>query len=81
MRVPRLQIYSEAIGATACRIEVDVPGALPNSWRPSGALDTANFNLTDEKKHDISQGARHILRESWVSASDPHYDAKGTSFF
>ena len=44
-------------------------------------MDTANFNLTDEKKHDISQGARHILRESWVSASDPHYDAKGTSLF
>ena len=77
----RMKIYSEAIGAIACRTEVDVPGALPNSWQPSGALDTANLNLSDERKHAISQGARHILWVSWVSASDPHYDAKGTSFF
>ncbi len=73
----RLQIFSEAIGATACRIEIESPGATPNTWRKRGAIDTASEQRLDEKwKSDISLGAKHILQESWVSSSDPHYDAK-----
>ena len=71
-----LQIYKDAIGTAACRISVDA--LYKNSWQKTGLIiDTAkDLTLDDNWKRDISKGADHILQTSYVTASDPHLDAK-----
>jgi len=70
-----LQIYKDAIASTACRIAVDVPGQTKHTWQKTGLLiDSDTFG--DAWKRDICKGVDHILRTSYVTASDPHLDAK-----
>ena len=57
---------------------MDVEGKTRGKWQSTGlVIQTGDgTNLGEKWRQDISQGADHVLRESWVTASDPHYDAK-----
>ena len=77
----RLQIYKDIVGTTACRIAVDAPGKTPNTWQRTGVvIDTKDEpELDDRWRRDISQGADHVLQESIITCTDPHYDAASAS--
>ncbi len=68
--------YKDIVGTAACRIEVDVQGKVLGKWQPTGLVIKTgdDTNLGEKWRQDISQGADHVLRESWVTASDPHYE-------
>jgi len=73
----RLQIYKDIVGTAACRIEVDAPGKTPHTWHRTGVvIDTKNDPELDnnEWRKDISLGAEHVLQESIITCTDPHYD-------
>ncbi len=61
----------------ACRIEVDAPGKWPNTWQRTGVVietkDDPELD-NDNWRKDISLGAEHILQESIITCTDPHYD-------
>jgi hypothetical protein len=74
----RLQIYKDIVGTAAFRVEVDAPGKWPNTWQKTGVVIDAKDDPeldNDKFRKDISQGAEHMLQESIVTCTDPHYDA------
>ena len=74
----RLEIYRDIVGTAACRIEVDAPGKFPNTWQKTGVvINTQDHPELDNDKwrRDISLGAEHVLQESIITCTDPHYDA------
>ncbi len=70
--------YKEIVGTATCRISVDVEGKTRGKWQSTGlVIQTGDgTNLGEKWRQDISQGADHVLRESWVTASDPHYERR-----
>ena len=64
----------EAIVATHthCRLELEVQEA-GGRWQ---ALSFANFKPNERTRSGISTGVRQLKDETFVRASDPHYDAK-----
>ena len=71
-------MYKDIVGTAACRIEVDVEGKSRGQWRPTGVvIKTGDDTSLGEKwRKDLSLGADHVLRESWVTAMDPHYERR-----
>ena len=78
MKYDQLQVYKEIVGTASCRILVDVEGKACGKWQSTGlVIQTGDdTNLGAKWRQDISQGADHVLRESWVTASDPHYERR-----
>ncbi len=74
MKYDQLEILNGIIGKSSVRIVVD--DALHNkSWRKvNAAIDTSD--LGDQWRRDFTQGAQQMLKETWVKATEPHYDAK-----
>ena len=67
----------DIVGTTACRIKVDYSADKSASgWHPTGlTLDTdQHAGLDDKWRKDLCLGADHVLKESWVTANDPHYE-------
>ena len=78
MRYDQLTVMENVIAAPASTLEIEVPGPRGKGWRrTSSSVDTANDpELDDEWRKDLSEGARHMREETWIKASDYHYDAK-----
>ena len=74
IKYDQLEIFKEAIGTASCRISVDA--SHQNAWQITGLVIDTKKDLGDDWKRDISKGADHILQNSYVTASDPHLDAK-----
>ena len=74
MKYDQLAIYKDAIGTAECRIRVDVPDN--KSWRSSGLTIDPKEEMDEQWKLDISKGAEHMLETTYITPSDPHYDAK-----
>ena len=78
LKYDQFQILKDIVGTAACRIHVDRAGKTFGSWHPTGfSLNTADEATMDDKwRRDICAGADHVLKEAWVTARDPHFDAK-----
>ena len=66
----------DIVGTAACRIKVDCTDKSSGAWRPTGlTLDTdQHAALDDNWRRDLRAGADHVLKETWVTANDPHYE-------
>jgi hypothetical protein len=75
LKYDQLQVLKDNVGTAACRIQVDAAGRTQGSWRPTGvAFNTDEDPTLDDKwRRDLSLGVDHVLHESRVTASDPHY--------
>ena len=60
------------------RLELDVPGPDGRGWRNTGvSVDVGGESTLDEQwQHAIASGVQHLQVETYVSMSEPHYDAK-----
>ncbi len=78
LKYDQLQVYRDIVGTSACRIEVDSEGKTRGSWHPTGlAFHTDDHPSLDAKwRKDLSLGADHVLRESWITAGDAHYERR-----
>ena len=76
MKYDTLSIFKDAVALQSCRIALDVPGKDGKGWQRSGYHIDAKEDLGSKVCEDLATGARHLLRETWVPANDPHYDAK-----
>ena len=74
MKYDALEVLNGIVGKSSVRIVVD--DALQNkTWRKVGKdIDTSD--LGEKWKREVSQGADLLLKETWVKATEPHYDAK-----
>ena len=75
LKYDQLQVFRDIVGTAACRIQVDAAGKTYGSWHPTGlAFNTDGDPTLDDKwRKDLSLGADHVLKESWVTATDAHY--------
>lgn len=78
MKYDALKILEGAVGTQHLRIELDVPREGGSGWRRTAShIDTQEQQtLNDSWRQDLTQGAGHLLQETWVPANDPHLDAK-----
>ena len=78
MRYDQLTVMESVVAAPASTLEIEVPGPRGKGWRRTdSSIDTAEDpELDDEWRKDLSEGARHMREETWIKASDYHYDAK-----
>ena len=78
MKYDQVGVYEDVIAKQTSRIEIDVPRENGKGWRRAGAtLSIQDEPELDESwRHDLSNGARYLLEETWVKANEPHYDAK-----
>ena len=75
MKYDGLTVLENVVATQHVRIEVDVPGPGGKGWRPTNrSIQTAE--LGEACREGISQGSAHILEQSYVPASDAHYDAR-----
>lgn len=75
MKYDGLTVLENAIATQHSRIEVDVPGPGGKGWRSTNrAIETSE--LDENVRENIRKGSTHILEETYVSASDAHYDAR-----
>ncbi len=71
MKYDQLDILNGIIGKSSVRLSVDE--ALQNkSWRK---VDRPIEGLDDKWRKDFAQGVQ-LLKQTWVKATEPHYDAK-----
>ena len=82
MRYDQLNVMESVVAAPACTLEVELPGPRGKGWRRTdSSIDSADDpELDDEWKKSLSEGARHMREETWIKASDYHYDAKCLCF-
>jgi len=68
----------DIVATQTSRIELDVPGPEGRGWRSTGAFVdmSAEATLDDKWRGAIAKGVHHLLEETYVSMSEPHYDAK-----
>ena len=78
MKYDQLQILENAVGTQNVRLELDVPREDGRGWRRTHSFtETQEDDLLNAQWcKDIQKGASHLLEETWVKASEAHYDAK-----
>ena len=77
MKYDQLQILENAVGTQNVRMELDVPREDGRGWRRTHSFtETQDDHLLNAQWcKDVQKGASH-LEETWVKASEAHYDAK-----
>ena len=74
MKYDQLEILNGIIAKSSVRIVVG--DALHNkTWRKVNAPVDTSF-LDDQWRKEFTTGAQQLLKETWVKATEPHYDAK-----
>ena len=66
------------MGTQNVRLELDVPREDGRGWRRTHSFTETQEDdlLSAQWCKDIQKGASHLLEETWVKASEAHYDAK-----
>ena len=76
----QMQIWSNIIGTSTARLQVvDYQEPRSQKWRKARnhTIDLRNIAEFDESwRNDITAGTKHIMKNAWVAADDPHIDAK-----
>ena len=68
-----MEIMSQFVAKDVNVLKVDVPREGGRGWKRTAAeIDTQDPDLGKSWSREISSGARHVLEETWVKASDPH---------
>ena len=72
-RYEHTKILNGILGKASVRITIE--DALVNkTWRKCGSnVDLSG--LGQNWKEDMTKGGSHVLQDTWVTATDPHYDA------
>ena len=71
----QIEIMSNVVAKEINVFKIDVPSG--SGWKRSfSEISTQDADLGESWCQDISAGAKYVLEETWVKASDPHYDAK-----
>ena len=74
MKYDALQVFSEIVGKSSVRIEV-AEALLHKTWHKfDAAVDVSDLGA--KWKNDVTEGARQLLKETWVKGNDAHMDAK-----
>jgi hypothetical protein len=78
LKYDKVSVFSDLVAKQVSRIELDVPRAEGRGWQRSGAVldQTQHPDLDESWRRDLTEGAQHLLTETWVPANDPHYDSK-----
>jgi len=71
-----LKILSDAVATTVSRFELVDIKKPHQGWRSIGNKPIDIDELGGQWKTDFTHGAKHILKNTWVAASDNNYDAK-----
>ena len=58
-------------------LKIDVPQESGRGWRRTDT-EVSTQELGDSWQEDVSRGARYVLQETLVKASDPHYERHRT---
>ena len=75
MKYDDLTVLENVVASQHVRIELDVPDQSGKGWRrTNNSVMTAD--LGERVREDISRGSAHILEQTYVAASDAHYDAR-----
>ena len=74
MKYHMLEIYRDKIATAACRIAVDVPRN--NTWEKTDLVLDTDKDFHESWRKDISLGAEHLLKTTYISATDRNLDAK-----
>ncbi len=70
----QLQILSDVVAKEVNVLKIDVPAESGRGWkRTYSEISTQDQELGQGWTQQISQGAKYILRETWVRANEPHY--------
>ncbi len=70
-----LKLLSDVIAKEVNVLKIDAPHPSGRGWHRTDS-EICTENLGESFAQDISSGAKYILEETWVKASDPHLDAK-----
>ena len=78
LKYDKVSVFSDLVAKQVSRIELDVPRAEGRGWQRSGAVLDQDLHpdLDESWRRDLTDGAQHLLTETWVPANDPHYDSK-----
>ena len=72
-RYEATQTLNGILGKASLRISVE-DALVDKSWRKCGtSVDMTDMG--DKWKEDMCRGGQHLLQETWVKATDSHYDA------
>ena len=70
-----MKVLSDVVAKEVNVLKVDAPGGGGRGWKRTNAeVDTSS--LSNGWRQRISDGAKYVIRETWVKANDPHIDAK-----
>ena len=73
----QMEIMSDIVAKEINVLKIDVPKPGGRGWkRTFSEISTQDQNLGDNWGQQMSEGARYVLKETWVKANEPHYDAK-----
>eukprot|EP00973_Karenia_brevis_P096384 12431531-Karenia_brevis.AAC.1 len=78
MRYETLNVLEDVVATQTSRIEIDIPAEGGRGWqRTNSVIDTQNDKeLNEVWRQNLSTGASHLRNETYVTANEPHYDAK-----
>ena len=72
MKYNQLEILNGIIGKSSVRITVE-DALRHKTWsKVNAVVDTSG--LDDRWRKDFTQGAQQLLKGTWVTATDPHYE-------
>ena len=76
MKFDMLKVWSDVVATETHVVRVDAPSQTGRGWKRTHAEIDIDKDLGDEWKAKMSRGSTYMLKETYVKANDPHYDAK-----
>ena len=76
MKYDMLKVWSDVVATETHVVKVDAPSQTGRGWKRTHAEIDIDKDLGEEWKAKMSRGSTYMLKETYVKANDPHYDAK-----
>ena len=69
-----MEIMSDIVAKEINVLKIDVPKPGGRGWkRTFSEISTQDQDLGENWGQQMSEGARYVLKETWVKANEPHY--------
>ena len=69
-----MEIMSDIVAKEINVLKIDVPNPGGRGWkRTFSEISTQDQDLGENWGQQMSEGARYVLKETWVKANEPHY--------
>ena len=70
----QMEIMSDIVAKEINVLKIDVPNPGGRGWkRTFSEISTQDQDLGENWGQQMSEGARYVLKETWVKANEPHY--------